>query len=228
MTSSKQEFRTAVFEDGTCAVLRADTSKPHLLEVIATFHDAAHARDYVRSRNTPSEAHQDERPVRKEASAAKPKQVFRAKPQQPLAAESKQASKAALKKVSEAKPAQASAARPRQATAARPKAVSKAQPSNTGADITERQTAVLKALRSMMDKKHRVEVRKSELAKASSIPLGSVHNVLTSLEKKRLIRTERQASVQLPAIYEVLETAQKTRRSLNGVVRGKEARAATH
>ncbi len=228
MTSSKQEFRTAVFEDGTCAVLRADTSKPHLLEVIAIFHAAAHARDYVRSRNTPSEAHQDKRPGRKEASAAKPKQAFRAKQQQPLAAESKQASKAEPKKASEARPAHASAAKPRQATAARPRAVSKARSSNAGTDVTERQTAVLKALRSMMDKKHRVEVRKSELAKASSIPLGSVHTVLRSLEKKQMIRTERQGTVQSPAVYEVLDSSRKSPRPLNSVVRGKEARAATH
>jgi len=45
MASNKQELKTALFEDGTYAVLRADPAKPRFLEVIATFHDAARARN---------------------------------------------------------------------------------------------------------------------------------------------------------------------------------------
>jgi DNA-binding MarR family transcriptional regulator len=93
--------------------------------------------------------------------------------------------------------------------------------------MSERQTAVLKALRSMMDKKHRVEVRGAELAKASSIPLGSLHSVLASLEKKHIIRTERPGSAQFRAIYEVLEAPRKSARSINGAAHGKEAHTAT-
>jgi uncharacterized membrane protein len=194
-SSSKHEFRTAVFEDGTHAVLRADPTKPRLMEVIATFHDAARARDYVRFENGSSDGHQQKRPVIKQAPAAKPKQA------------------------SKAKPKLASAVKSRQATEAKPKRVA--------TDISERQQAVLKALRTLMDKKNLVEVRGAELAKASSIPFGSLHSVLVSLEKKGLIRTERQGSAQFRAIYEVLETSRKSTRTLNGVVHDKEAHAKT-
>ncbi len=40
MAISIHEFTTAIFEDGTCAVPRADPAKPRLLEVNATFYDA--------------------------------------------------------------------------------------------------------------------------------------------------------------------------------------------
>ncbi len=228
MARNKHELKIAIFEDGTHTVLSADPGKPHLLEMIATFHDAARARDYVRSQNAHTDEHQEEQAVTKQFSTAKPKQASRAKPKQPLAAESKQASKAEPKKVSEAKLAQASASNPRQANAAKPKAISKADPNNVATDVTERQTAVLKALRSLMDKKNRVEVRAGELAKAASIPLGSLHSVLASLEKKQMIRTERQGTVQAPAVYEVLETSRKSPRALNGGVHSKEAGAAAH
>jgi hypothetical protein len=71
------EFRTAIFDDGTCAVLRAAPSKPHLLEVIASFHDAARARDYIRSESNSSDQHPAKRPVKKQAAAAKPKRASR-------------------------------------------------------------------------------------------------------------------------------------------------------
>ena len=48
MASNKHEFKTAIFEDGSCVVLRVDPSQPHFMEVIASFYDAARARDYVR------------------------------------------------------------------------------------------------------------------------------------------------------------------------------------
>jgi hypothetical protein len=45
------EFRTAIFDDGTCAVLRAAPNK----EVIANFHNAARARDYIRLESNSSD-----------------------------------------------------------------------------------------------------------------------------------------------------------------------------
>jgi hypothetical protein len=69
-----------------------------------------------------------------------------------------------------------------------------------------------------MDKKNLVEVPAAELAKASSIPLGSLRSVLASLEKKNMIRTERQGTAKLRAIYEVLGTPRKSARSINGAV----------
>jgi hypothetical protein len=76
--------------------------------------------------------------------------------------------------------------------------------------------AVLKALRSLKDKKNRVEVPVARIAKASSVPLGSVHSILVSLEKKHMIRTERQGSPKASAIYEVIQTSPKSTGSLNG------------
>jgi sugar-specific transcriptional regulator TrmB len=76
-----------------------------------------------------------------------------------------------------------------------------------------------------MDKKNRVEAKAIDLAKASSVPLGSLHSILVSLEKRQMIRTERQGSPKFSAIYEVLETSQKSRRSLNGTVHSEAAAA---
>ena len=73
-----------------------------------------------------------------------------------------------------------------------------------------------------MDKKNLVEVPSAELAKASSIPLGSLHSVLASLEKslekKSMIRTERPGSAKFRAIYEVLGAPRKSAPSINGAV----------
>jgi hypothetical protein len=219
MASNKHEFKIATFEDGTCAVLRTDPNKPRLLEAIATFYDAAHARDYVRLQNAPSDEHREERrPIIKQAVKGKPKQALGAKPEQ--------ASKAEPKQLRAAKPVQTSKVQPKEASAAKPKLASEAKPKNVVADVSERQTAVLKALRSLMDKKHRVEVRGAELAKAASIPFGSLHSVLVSLEKKGMIRTERQGSALFRAIYEVLDAPQKSALSANDAAHGKEAPAA--
>jgi uncharacterized membrane protein len=227
MATNKHEFRTATFDDGTCAVLRTDPNKPHLLEVIATFHDAARARDYVRLEGNPSEEHQAKRPVKKHAAAVKPQRASKAQP--------KQAATAKSERSSQAKPAQAAAARPRQAAPAKPiqavatkrRPASAAKSETAATDVSDRQQAVLKALRSLMDKKHCVEVKGADLAKASSTPAGSLHSVLVSLEKKGLIRTERQGSAKLRAIYEVLQISPKSARALNGVVRGKAVDAET-
>jgi uncharacterized membrane protein len=222
LASNKQELKTAIFEDSACAVLRADPAKPHLLEVIATFHDAARARDYVRSGNNSSDKHQEKQPVIKQASAAKPKQASKAEP-----TPARPATQTKPKIASEAKPIQASAAKPRPATEAKPKLVSEAKPKTVATDMSERQSAVLKALRSMMDKKNLVEATKTELAKASSIPSGSLHSVLLSLEKKGMIRTERQGTPKFSAIYQVLETSKKSTRLVNGLAHSKEVVAKT-
>src|SRR5712675_1009957 len=153
MASKKHEFKTATFEDGSCVVLRVDPSQPHIMEVVASFYDAARARDYARFENGEQGEHQEDAPIEEPASKAKP-----------------QASE----------PIKYSAT-----------------------DVSERQLAVLDALRSLMDNKNLVEVRSAELAKASSIPLGSLHSVLASLEKKNMITTERQGTAKLRAIYEV-------------------------
>jgi DNA-binding MarR family transcriptional regulator len=213
MASLKQELRIATFEDGTCAVLRADPAKPRLMEVIATFYDLPLARDYVKSGNTPSVEHRQERSIIKQAPKAKSNQAPKAK-----------AAQAPVKptQAPAVKPKLASAAKPKLASAAKP--ASKAQPKDAG--LSERQTAILTALRSLMDKKHRVEVRGAELAKAASVPQGSIHSVLVSLEKKHLIRTERPGSAQFRAIYEVLDTSGKSPRSISGVLNGKAASAA--
>jgi len=71
-------------------------------------------------------------------------------------------------------------------------------------ELSPRQSAVLEALRSKMDEDRRVEAKAAALAGAAGIPLGSLHSVLQSLEKKLLIKTARTGSVRAPAVYEVL------------------------
>src|SRR5271166_2988406 len=114
MASNKQELKTAIFEDGTCAVLRADPATPHLLEVIATFHDAARARDYVRQNNSSGE-HQEKRPAIKQASAAKPRQASKAEPVRTSATKPKPATQTKPKLASAAKPIPAAQAKPKTA-----------------------------------------------------------------------------------------------------------------
>src|SRR5271166_2522650 len=92
MATNKHEFRTAIFEDGTCSVLRAAPNKPHLLEVIATFHDAARARDYIRLESNSSDEHPVKRPVGKQAAAAQQKRASKPQPKQAAAAKPARAS----------------------------------------------------------------------------------------------------------------------------------------
>jgi hypothetical protein len=210
MASNKHELKTATFEDGTHAVLRADPANPRLLEVIATFYSPQHAQDYVRFQCNPSDEHREERrPIVKRAAKAKPRQASKAKPRQ----------------LSAAKPARVIEAKPKRAAPVQAKPAPKAKPESAAAEVSDRQAAVLKGLRSLMDKKNRVEVKAAELAKASSVPLGSLHSILVSLEKKHMIKTERQGSPKFSAIYEVLEASRKSTRSLNGVARSKAAHA---
>ncbi len=220
MASNRHEFTTAIFEDGTCAVLRSDSSKPRLLEVIATFYDAAQARHYAQSQNPSSDGHREEQqPAARQVVMSKPKQAQAVKAGRPSGAEPKQTAAVTSKRTSEVKL--------EPATVTKSKLAGEAAPANNASDLSERQTAVLRALHSMMDKKRRVEVRGAELAKASSIPLGSLHSVLASLEKKHLVKTERAGSAQFRAIYEVLEAPRKSARPVNGAAHGKGPQAVT-
>lgn len=55
------------------------------------------------------------------------------------------------------------------------------------ADLSPRQSAVLMALRAKMDESKHVAAKAAVLAQAAQIPLGSLHSVLGSLERKGLI-----------------------------------------
>lgn len=74
----------------------------------------------------------------------------------------------------------------------------------SGGELSSRQNAVLKTLREKMDENREVAVRAAALAQAAQIPLGSLHSVLGSLEKKGLIKTTRGGSARSPAVYQVL------------------------
>jgi uncharacterized membrane protein len=142
MGTKTAEFAVVTFEDGACAVVRSDPSQPQLLEVIATFYDAARARDYAQAENCPSHRQEEGTALRKKEAPV---------------------------------------------------------------DLSERQQAVLSALHAKMNENNLVEERAAPLAKSAQIPLGSLHSILASLEKKQLIRTNRPGSARSPAIYEVLD-----------------------
>ena len=93
------------------------------------------------------------------------------------------------------------AAAPKAAPRTAPKE-KKAEPSGTAPDLSARQNAVLSALRAKMDENKQVEAKAAVLAE--QIPLGSLHSVLGSLEKKRLIANTRPGSPRAPAVYQVL------------------------
>jgi hypothetical protein len=211
MQSNKHALKTAIFEDGTHVVLRVDRTNPRLLEVIATFYEAVDARDYLRFQAAPSEEPQEEKQrIVRQAAPAKRKQA--------PAAKSGIASGAGRNRLPASGRARVSETKPKRAAEVQVKPAARAMGQNGAAELSERQAAVLKGLRSLMDKKNRVEAKVAKLAKASSVPLGSLHSILVSLEKKQMIRTERQGSPKFAAIYEVLETSRKSARSLNGVV----------
>ena len=63
---------------------------------------------------------------------------------------------------------------------------------------------MLGALRAKMGENKRVEAKVAVLAEAARIPLGSLHSVLQSLEKKQLIKTARAGSARAPTVYQVL------------------------
>jgi hypothetical protein len=78
------------------------------------------------------------------------------------------------------------------------------EPPATAPELSARQSAVLRALRTKMDANQRVEEKAAVLAEAANIPLGSLHSILHSLEKKGLIKTARGGSARAPAVYQVL------------------------
>ncbi len=190
--------------------------------------NAARARDYVRSESKPSDEHPAKRAVRKQAAAAQPKRASKPQPKQAAAAKPTHATQVKSTPAAAAKARQATPVKREQSVAAKLKPASAAKTETAATGISDRQEAVLKALRSLMDKKRRVEVTKAELAKAASVPSGSLHHIFVSLEKRGLIRTERQGSAKLRAIYEVLQASPKSARTtLNGVVRAKAVQAGT-
>jgi hypothetical protein len=79
-----------------------------------------------------------------------------------------------------------------------------AEPIETEPGLTVRQSAVLGALRAKMDDENSVEIKAAILAEAAQIPLGSLHSVLVSLEKKQLIATTRAGTPRSSAVYQVL------------------------
>jgi hypothetical protein len=208
MSRTKHELKTAVFEDGKHAVLRADPAEPRHLEVIATFFEVAHARDYVRRYSSFTEERRElKRPSVGRAAKRWPRRA---------AAKSQSATRTERKTPSTIKPRAAAVVKTKRTAALHPKTASALKSKTPAVDMSDRQMAVLKALRSLKDKKNRVEVPVAKIAKASSVPLGSVHSILVSLEKKHMIRTERQGSPKASAIYEVLQTSPKSTGSLNG------------
>ena len=78
-------------------------------------------------------------------------------------------------------------------------------PPATASELNARQSAVLGALRSKMDANKQVEAKAAVLAEAANVPLGSLHSILQSLEKKGLIKNTRAGSARAPAAYQVLQ-----------------------
>jgi hypothetical protein len=78
------------------------------------------------------------------------------------------------------------------------------EPTAPTPELSARQSAVLGALRAKMDANKQVEAKAAVLAEAANIPLGSLHSILQSLEKKGLIKTARGGSARAPAVYQVL------------------------
>jgi uncharacterized membrane protein len=157
LTSTNETLKVVALEDGSSAVVKVDPANPRLLEVVATFFDAARAHQYAKLTED-----QNSEPV-----------VRLSEPEAPAAP------KAAPKE-------------------------KKAQRTEAASDLSARQNAVLNALRAQMDENKQVEAKAATLAEAAQIPLGSLHSVLGSLEKKRLIVNTRPGSPRAPAVYQVL------------------------
>jgi hypothetical protein len=79
-----------------------------------------------------------------------------------------------------------------------------AKPPGNVSGLSERQLAVLKALQTRMDADNLVAAKATELAGAARIPLGSLHSVLQSLERKQFIKAVRAGTARVPALYQVL------------------------
>ena len=78
-----------------------------------------------------------------------------------------------------------------------------AEPPAASPKLSPRQSAVIEALRLKMDENKQIAAKAAALAEAAQIPLGSLHSVLQSLEKKQLIKTTRAGSARAPAVYRV-------------------------
>ena len=79
------------------------------------------------------------------------------------------------------------------------------EPPAAASKLSARQSAVLGVLRAKMDANKQMEAKAAVLAEAANIPLGSLHSILQSLEKKQLIKTARAGSARAPAVYQVLQ-----------------------
>ncbi len=66
------------------------------------------------------------------------------------------------------------------------------EPTAPTPELSARQRAVLGALRAKMDANKQVEAKAAVLAEAANVPLGSLHSVLQSLEKKQLTQAPRE------------------------------------
>jgi uncharacterized membrane protein len=77
------------------------------------------------------------------------------------------------------------------------------EPTAPTSELSARQSAVLGALRAKMDANKQVEAKAAVLAEAANVPLGSLHSILQSLEKKGLIKATRAGSARAPAAYQV-------------------------
>ena len=81
------------------------------------------------------------------------------------------------------------------------------EPPAATSELSARQSAVLGALRAKMDANKQVEEKAAVLAEAANVPLGSLHSILQSLEKRGLIKATRAGSARAPAVYQVQHTA---------------------
>ena len=79
------------------------------------------------------------------------------------------------------------------------------EPTAPTPELSARQSAVLGALRAKMDANKQVEAKAAVLAEAANVPLGSLHSILQSLEKKGLIKATRAGSARAPAAYQMLQ-----------------------
>ncbi len=80
----------------------------------------------------------------------------------------------------------------------------RAEANGVAPELSARQSAVLNVLRARMDENKQVETKAADLAQAAKIPLGSLHSVLGSLEKKQLIANKRSGTPKAPAVYQVM------------------------
>jgi hypothetical protein len=103
----------------------------------------------------------------------------------------------------QAEPAPAPVARKRAAAPAK-RAPAKVNGAHTEVDLSQRQSAVLRAMREKADENNEVAVKAAVLASAAQIPLGSLHSVLGSLEKKKLVQLTKAGSARSPAVYQML------------------------